>query len=355
MSNKNNQPSELRQDIVSKNWVVIASGRSKRPKSYEGLKAAILEQPKEECPFCNFDKQQGVQVSLIHPLASKDPYLDELKKEGEPLPTWKKEPYSIIDIQNKFPAFVPNKNFKEKLVGPYRVLPGYGYHEVIIPASHKKTYGQLPDERVKEIIDVFQARYLALAKEPHIDYISIIHNHRPEAGASIAHPHSQLFAIPVIPKDIRNSLHGSRKYFEEHGKCPHCEILEWERKEKTRVIFENENFIAVCPFTSVVAFEVRIYPKLHSPYFERIEENEKISLAKALKFSLNKIYKALNDPPFNFFIHTAPADEQNHDHYHWHIEILPKVTIWAGFELSTGIEISTVEPEQAAKLLRDAE
>lgn len=353
MLNKNQHPSELRQDIVSKNWVVVAQGRGKRPLSYQGFKAAILKQSKKDCPFCNFDKQKNTKAALVHPLVPNDPYIKELKKEGDPLPTWKNEPYSIIDIFNKFPAFSKDISFQEKQIGPYKVMSGYGYHEVIIPASHDKTYGQLPNGRVKEIIDVFQSRYLALAKEPHIDYISIIHNHRPEAGASIAHPHSQLFAIPVIPKDIRNSIHGSKKYFEEHGKCPHCEILEWERKEKSRVIYENNDFIAVCPFTSVVAFETRIYPKLHSPYFERIEEKEKINLAQALKFSLNKIYKALNDPPYNFFIHTAPADEQNHDHYHWHIEILPKVTIWAGFELSTGIEISTIEPEEAAKILRE--
>lgn len=350
LKTKQQPPSQLRQDIVSGNWVAIASGRAKRPKSYK-TKYAVVNESKKDCPFCNLETNPH-KVMLVHSFPKDDPYLKEIKKEGSPLPTYKKEPFSIIDVYNKFPTFAPVGDFKEKIVGPYKTLPGYGFHEVIIPASHYKTYGELPIDQVKEIIDVFQARYLNLAPKKHIDYISIIHNHRPEAGASIFHPHSQLFAIPIIPKDIKASINGSKKYFEKYGKCPHCEMIEWERNQKKRIIFENKDFIVVCPFTSEVAFETRIYPKLHFPYFERIEENEKINFAKALKIALHKIYKALDDPPFNFFIHTAPADEKDHSHYHWHLEIFPKVTIWAGFELGTGIEISTVEPKQAAEILR---
>jgi UDPglucose--hexose-1-phosphate uridylyltransferase len=155
--------------------------------------------------------------------------------------------------------------------------------------------------------------------------------------------------------DLRRSLDGSQQFFEMHGKCVHCMMLEWDLEEKRRIIFENDQFVALAPFASRVAFEVRIYPKEHKAYFERIKEDEKIKLAEALQVTLNKICKGLVDPPYNFFIHTAPCDGRNYDHYHWHFEILPKTSIWAGFELGTGIQISTIEPEKAAEYLRSIE
>jgi UDPglucose--hexose-1-phosphate uridylyltransferase len=210
-------------------------------------------------------------------------------------------------------------------------------------------------EKIKQVIDAYQERYLALMNEKLINYVSIFHNHGKEAGASIFHPHSQIIATPVIDPDLRRSLDGSQHFFEAQGKCVHCAMLEWDLEEKSRIIFENDKFVVLSPFAAKVAFETRIYPKEHKAYFERIKEDEKIKLAEALQVALNKICKGLVDPAYNFFIHTSPCDGKSYDHYHWHFEILPKTSVWAGFELGTGIQISTIEPEKAAEYLRNIE
>lgn len=129
-------------------------------------------------------------------------------------------------------------------------------------------------------------------------------------------------------------------------------MLEWDRKDKKRLVYENDEFIVVCPFASRVSFEMRVYPKEHAPYFERTNENSRASLADAFRVAMQKMYKALKDPDYNYFLHTAPADGANYEHYHWHWEILPKTTILAGYELGTEIDVSTIEPEKAAAFLR---
>jgi len=179
-----------------------------------------------------------------------------------------------------------------------------------------------------------------------------MHNYGKEAGASIYHPHSQIFGISIIPPDVQSSLDGSRRYYHKEGKCVHCVMIEYELKDKSRLIFENEHFIAFCPFASRVNYEVRIFPKFHSPNFEKINENQEKQLAEIFRICLNKIYEKLNNPAYNFFIHTAPTTTEHIEHYHWHIEILPRISKWAGFEIGTGIEIITVAPEEAAKQLK---
>lgn len=325
--------SELRFDLVSKDWVVIATGRARKPETFKNGKRVKAEAPQSECPFCNLETQ-GKPVYLYPPDGSE----------------WK-----IAVIPNKFPAFSQGLHLHERAVGPYQVMDGIGFHEIVITRDHKEHIALLADDRVKHIIDAYQERYLELMNEKHVNYISVFHNHGQEAGASIAHPHSQIIALPVTDPDLQRSLEGSRRFFEMHGKCVHCTMMEWDIEERLRVIYENEQYVAVVPFASRVAFEMRIYPKEHKAYFERIKENEKHQLAQALKACLHKVYKVFDDPAYNFFLHTSPCDGKNYDHYHWHFEILPKTSIWAGFELGTGIQISTIEPEKAAEYLRNIE
>lgn len=329
---KPNKPaSELRFDLVSKDWVVIATGRAKRPDTF-----ARQERPKEEngaenCPFCD--------------LATQEKTLLEIKNE--------KGEWEVAVIPNKFPAFVHQVNLRERAEGPYSLMDGVGFHEVVIMRDHNKSLAQMETAQVKRVIDAYQERYLALANEENVYYVSIFHNHGREAGASITHPHSQIIAIPLTDPDLQRSLNGSRMFFENQGKCVHCKMLEWDREDGQRIVYENEKFVVLVPFASRVAFETRIYPKEHHSYFERIKDDEKNQLAEALRMALAKLYKGLNDPAYNFFLHTAPCDGKDWNHYHWHFEILPKTSTWAGFELSTGIEISTVKPEEAAKYLRE--
>jgi UDPglucose--hexose-1-phosphate uridylyltransferase len=231
-------------------------------------------------------------------------------------------------------------------------MDGVGFHEVVVTKDHKKQIALFSVDQVKEVITAYQERYLDLMNENFVNYISIFHNQGKEAGASICHPHSQIIAIPLIDHDLESSLKGSQNYFEKTGKCVHCTMLESDLMDKRRIVFENDEFVVLVPFASRIAFETRVYPKNHLAYFERMTESQKDYFAEALKEALSRLYKALNDPPYNFFIHTAPCDGKNYDHYHWHLEIMPKTQIWAGFELGAGIEISTIEPETAAEFLR---
>jgi len=157
--------------------------------------------------------------------------------------------------------------------------------------------------------------------------------------------------MPILPADVHRSLEGAERYYGMYGKCVHCEMINWEKEEK-RVVFQNECFIVFAPFVPRVNFELRIYPKQHQPNFEKITEIERKYLAEALQKALYGLYKGLKNPDYNFFIHTAPCDEKSHDYYHWHIEILPKTSTWAGLELGTGVEVITIKPEEVAEFLR---
>jgi len=327
---KSSKISELRQDPITGDWVVIAVGRAKRAKEY--IKAREPYPPLEDkCPFC-FPEETGQE---------KDTLIFR-RSDGD---------WSLRVLPNKFPAFSRNQALRHWEEGPYFGMNGVGYHEVVITRDHARQIAVLDPIEVAEIIDAYQDRYIALMSKKSVNYIEIFHNHGREAGASLEHPHSQLMAIPVISPGVKLELDGAEVYYRNFQKCVYCAIAEWELKNKKRLIFENDNFLAFCPFSSRVAFEVWVMPKKHKPYFERINNEEKVDLGEALQKAVAMVYHTLQDPPYNFYIHTSPCDGKDYPHYHWHIEILPHTAIWAGFELSTGIEISTIESEKAAKEL----
>ncbi|MDP2735075.1 MAG: DUF4921 family protein [bacterium] len=335
-------PSELRYDPVSKDWVVIATGRARRPNSFKKNHRASLPSSKKDCPFERLDLQEHPTLMMYK--GRELPVLSGRELPGE---------WTTVSLPNKFPAFSPQGRLITRIQGPYEATDGAGFHEVIVTEDHAKDIPQFSQLQAEELVEAYRRRYLALKEYPFVNYISIFKNKGPAAGASVAHPHSQLMAIPVLDPDIQRSLSGSKEYAEAHdGECIHCRMLEWDAKEKSRVVFENDCIIALCPFASKVAFELRIYPKKHSGYFEWITQHEIPCFAEALRKVLRKLSRALNDPDYNYFIHTAPADKGSYDYYHWHLEILPKTSTWAGFELGTGIPISTIEPENAAAFLR---
>jgi len=335
VSKKN--PSELRFDPVSKDWVLIATGRARRP---EAFRRKEVEQ--RDCPFDDLGTGECPTYVLF-------------RSKEVPLVVGKScipAQWTTIALPNKYPAFALMKSFETRLVGPYQAADGVGFHEVIVTKSHTKDIPDFSLAQVKELLDVYYARYVALKDEEFVNHISIFKNKGPKAGATVAHPHSQLVATPIMDPDITGSLEGSLRYFEQNKKCIHCEMLAWDRKDKQRIVYENDEYTVVCPFASRVAFEMRIYPKKHASYFERTTDTQRELLADALLAAMKKLSRALGDPDYNYFLHTAPADGGNYDHYHWHWEILPKTSTWAGFELGTGIEISTIEPETAAAFLR---
>lgn len=324
--------SELRQDLISGDWVVIATGRAKRPDEFANFQRAQDDKGIENCLFEDpVATGQEKDVLLYH------------KADGD---------WTLRVFPNKYPAFSPGKSVKTISEGPYIAMPGNGYHEIVVTRDHYRQLAMMDVMEVAEVIDAYQDRYLEHMSKKSVNYIAIFHNHGKEAGASIPHPHSQIMAVPVIAPYIKFELDGAKQYHKSNKHCVYCVMAEYESEEKKRVVFENDDFIAFCPFASRAAFEVHVMPKTHSPYFERITDEQKIKLAEVFSKALGSIYKALNDPPYNFYIHSAPCDGSDYPHFHWHIEILPHTSTWAGFELDTGIEISTIQPEVAAEYLR---
>jgi UDPglucose--hexose-1-phosphate uridylyltransferase len=333
-TNKKNKisHSELRQDIVTGDWVVIATGRAKRAEDFIQDERKDEDNGIENCLFCDPEKTGQEKDVLIYK-----------KENGE---------WSLRVFPNKFPAFSRGEIPRSLEEGPYFAMTGTGYHEVIVTRDHYKHIALLEPVEIAEIFDAFQDRYLNLMNKKSVNYISIFHNKGKESGGTIFHPHSQLMAIPVISPYVELELNGAELYYRSNRQCVYCIMSEYESEQKKRVVFENDDFIAFCPFASRAAFEVWVMPKKHSPYFERLNDEGKMKLGEVFQKANFAIYKALNDPPYNFYIHTSPCDGKDYPHYHWHIEIIPHTSVWAGFEMETGIEISTIQPEAAAEYLR---
>jgi UDPglucose--hexose-1-phosphate uridylyltransferase len=330
--------SELRYDLISKNWVVVATGRGKRPESFKKKKGK--KEKNSFCPFCKLKKEEK-PVLIFN--KGKKVSLDNFSGK-----------WTTVVVPNKYPAFSPGINLDKKKEGEfYQKMNALGHHEVVVTKSHEKSLALLKVEEIKEVFDAYQERYLSLMDKPFVKHVFIFHNHGKEAGASLAHPHSQIVTTPLVDIDLGRALANARKYYyKSKGKCIYCEMNKWEKKVGKRIIFENKHFIALCPFASKSSFQVIISPKKHLAYFEKITEREKQSLAEAFKEVLRKLYKGLGDPSYNFYIHAAPSDGAEYPFYHWHWTILPKTSTWAGFELGAQMEVLTVSPEQAAEYLK---
>jgi UDPglucose--hexose-1-phosphate uridylyltransferase len=339
MDKKDSFNPQLRFDLVSKDWIIVATRRAKRPEAFKAQKRINNEVPEKGCPFCNIETQ-------------KEPVLISLKGQefrGKGIP----KDWTVVVVPNLYPATVPGPDLEGKIEGGiYKTMKAVGFHELLITRNHFKILAEMEVGEMEEVLDVLKKRYLVLMREKHVNYISIFQNYGVEAGSSVFHPHCQIITTPLIDVDLSRALENSGKYFKEKGECMYCRMVGWERKVKKRIVFENDDFLVLCPFAPKAAFELIITPKKHLSYFEKITDKEQKNLAQAFKVSLFKIFKGLDDPPYNFYLHTAPCDNKDYSFYHWHWTILPRLSNWAGFELGTKMEISTIEPEKAAEYLR---
>jgi len=348
MAKKNDVPdiskscsSQLRFDEVSRDWVVVAPGRGKRPEAFIKPRQRPAITP-AECVFCNINPQTAPLLLMSH---------------GRKIDLASFSDWTLAVIPNKFPAFCPpqGEKIRKTKMGPYQTIDAAGFCEVVITRDHEKSIAQMDLTAVEELLAAYLERYRELKKNGFVKYISIFHNHGVEAGASQAHPHSQIITSPLIDVDVHNALENSKKYYQKHKKCLSCEMTAWDKKEGSRIVCENDDFIAVCPFAPKAAFQVMITPKIHTPNFENISPGQQTRLADIFSAVIKKIHKGLGDPPYNFYLHTAPNDGKDYSFYHWHFTIMPRTSIWAGFELGARIEISTITPEDAAAYLRSQE
>ena len=232
-------------------------------------------------------------------------------------------------------------------------MNGIGAHEVIIESpDHTQSLATLPVASVERVLWAYRERVLDLKQDKRFRYILIFKNHGAAAGASLEHPHSQLIALPIIPRNVRDEISGARQHHQQKERCVYCDIVRQELDQQTRVIAENADFVAVSPYAPRFPFETWILPKRHGAHYEEAPRHEYEALARVLKETLQRMNRALESPPFNLIVHSAPFTEASGEFYHWHVEIIPKLTKVAGFEWGSGFYINPTAPEEAAEVLR---
>ncbi len=332
---------ELRRDLVNSDWVLVAPGRRRRPQQF-AKSAKDVPVPKKDCPFEDPQKAGNGEALLWYTKSSEG--------SGQPPRDW-----ALQVVKNKFPAVMRHAGRSCPVPlreGLYEKMAGVGFHEVLITRSHTRFLADMNTEEVERVVRAYQDRILWHKSEKCLEYIFVFHNHGRAAGASVWHPHSQIIALPIIPPDVRRSLSGAKLYWNEHKKCVHCEVVRQEITKKERIIYQNKGFVVLAPFASHTAFEVRIFPLKHQARFEDSNTESLKYFADALSGTLKKLKRALKNPAYNFFIHTAPIEGGDYSYYHWHVEILPKTSTFAGVELGTGVEVLAISPEEAAAYLR---
>jgi len=292
-------------------------------------------QPKESCPFENLEKS-GNEILWRYP-------------EGD---NWQ-----LTVAKNKFPAVKPGVCAPLGKIGPVSIHDGVGAHNLFIFKDHDKQLADFSSEEMRTVIRAYKKHFKEVADENCGKYTMIFNNYGKEGGASIYHPHSQIMSMPILPPYVARILYGAKRFYEENNKKVFSVVIDWERSEKKRIIYENELFVAFCPFASRFPYQVLILPKNGEAHFDQITEEGEDYFAQALLAVLKKIKIALGDPAYNFFIHTSPAKDvlpEIHEFYSWHMEILPKFSMAAGFEIATQVDINVVDPDTAAEKLRNA-
>jgi len=322
--------SELRYNYLLDTWVVIAPERKNRPHDFSASPAT----ESKDLSLCPFEP-----VNISHGIFT-------LKGEGS---VWK-----VKVIPNKYPLLrKENPTGKEKR-GLYEVLNGFGVHEVVVDTpDHFKPLRDFSVAELKDLLFVYKKRMEELYSDGRIRYVLVFKNYKREAGASIFHPHSQVVAMPIIPTTVKKTLEQGRRYYLKKGKCYLCDELNFELKERKRLIYENEFFVAYCPFYSLFPFQVRIISKFHSHNFLNLEVKLLEGLSDALLNVLRRLYSKANDPPYNFYIHSSPSPFSRYEpFFHWYVELVPRLTVPGGFEIGSGFHVNPVPPEEAASLLR---
>jgi UDPglucose--hexose-1-phosphate uridylyltransferase len=272
-----------------------------------------------------------------------------LEMEGDE----KKAGWRTRVIPNKFPALVPEGNSERFNIGIYVGMAGYGRHEVLIESPHhNRDIAQMSREEVRVIIETYHKRYVDLMEEHRNMMTLIFRNHGPRAGSSLIHPHSQIIVTGMVPHYIRWREEEAQRYFDEWGRCVTCDILDHELQDRSRVILENDSFVAFVPFAAEVPFETWLVPRRHSADFGSIADAEKEDLSFALRDILARIHNRLNDPDYNYIINTSARYRANEPQLHWHLQIRPRLTTIAGFEIGSGISINPSLPEDDASFLK---
>ena len=327
---------ELRQNFFTKEWVIIATERAKRPEDLathrpvQAVPAFV-----ETCPFCPGNETKTPPEVLRFPADSSGPW-------------------AVRVVPNKFCALSSDAQPTRNLQHLRRRIDGFGFHEVIVDSpDHARCMAQLSDAQVANILRAYKQRYNALSLDQRVVHITIFKNHGADAGASLQHPHSQLIATPVIPSQVRHRLFEALRHYDDVGECMYCHMMEREVEDETRIVVKSEHFVAMEVFASATPFATHIFPMRHMASFGDITDIEVADLARVLRTLLAKIYVGLENPDLNFTVRSGPAEYAGARHFHWYVSVIPRLTRIAGFELGSGMFINTVLPEAAAEFLRN--
>lgn len=329
--------SELRRDPIGARWVIVDTDHPAKPDEFEYEKVIYKG---GNCPFCYGNESQTPPE--IEAIRNPDTAANS--------PGWQ-----VRVVSNKFPALQIEGNLDRRGLGMYDMSNGVGAHEVLIETPyHEKDICDLLDSEIEDFLKMYCRRSIDLIKDKRFKYIMIFKNFGAAAGASLEHPHTQMVALPMVPKNVMEEIKGSHSYFEYRERCIFCDIIRQETQEKERLILENKYFLSFCPFVSRFPFEICIIPKNHASYFCHISEEEISALAAILKETIHRLKKVFPGVSYNYIIHTAPINgDGGFEGYHWHIEFMPKLTRVAGFEWGSGFYLVPTPPELAAKYLRE--
>lgn len=328
---------ELRKDPISGRWVIISVERGKRPTDFispsQKRKAGVF------CPFCPGNEHTTPPEIIAFRPASTPP-----NSSG----------WTLRVLPNKFPALQIHGDLNKRGEGVFDMMNGIGAHEVIIETpDHQLSLATIPQRAVEDVLWAYYFRLIDLKKDVRFKYVLIFKNEGEVAGASLEHSHSQLIALPIVPKTVREEMESSKKYYDSKERCIFCDIINQELESGKRIIYENDRYVALSPFAPRDPFETWILPKRHESSFYPPDKSF-ASLAEILQRILRQIDRVLDVPPYNFILHTSPFKEEINDYYHWHLEILPRLTRRAGFEWGSGFFINPTPPEEATKFLREA-
>ncbi len=332
----------LRKDPVTHEWVIIATERSKRPSDFKNSETTEGKPPfSPDCAFC--PGHEGLTPPEV--LAYRHP-------QNEPNgPGW-----WVRVVPNKFPALSIEGDLERAGYGMYDQMAGIGAHEVIIETpEHDKSIANVQPVQAQEILWAYRDRCLDLMQDRRFKYILLFRNHGKVAGASLEHPHCQMIALPMVPKDVAQMLDGMTRYHDYHDRCIYCDMVKQEINFGERIISMNDQFAAFEPFAPKYPFETWIVPRHHARSFIEESRSEVALFASILQDSLMRIGRCLKFPPYNFTLHTAPINQERDCNFHWHLSIMPRLTIAAGFEMGTGVYINVTAPEDAARHLREAD
>ena len=327
--------SEFRQNLATKEWVIIAPGRDGRPHDF-GVREetrAPLPAHRADCPFCTGNEDRTA-IELLR-----------LERDGA---------WTMRVVENKFSALTEEASVERVQYGLFLKSGSYGHAEVIIESPrHDDSLAMMDRARVLDLLRLYRQRLAEISMMPNIAIVMLFRNWGPGAGTSLEHPHSQIIASPIIPPHIRDPFQKAALHYDSYGHCVYCDMVREELHQQERLVYENEHYVVFCPFASRTPYELRIYPKAHNASFFWSPKEEFPDLAEALQLTLRAMRALLGDPSYNLIVRTSPVGDEDVRYLHWYMVIVPRISTPAGFEMGSGIYINPAAPEHCARSLRE--